>query len=67
MKVNNSKNKNNNLQNPLPNKVIIYLFLNVINVEIIKLMKIYFVFLDRFILMELLYSLLGLSKNSLIR
>ena len=31
----------------------------VINVEIIKLMEIYSVFWDRFILMELLYILLG--------
>ena len=42
-------------------------FLNVINVEIIKLMEMYSFFWDRFILVELLYSLLGLSKNSMIR
>ena len=40
---------------------------NVINIEIIKLMEIYFDFWDTLILMKLLYSLLGLSKNSLIR
>ena len=40
-------------------------FYNVINVEIIKLMEIYSVFWDKFILIKLLYSLLGLSKNSL--
>ena len=42
-------------------------FLNVINVEIIELMEIYSIFWDRFILIELLYSLLGLSKNFPIR
>ena len=50
--------------------MIVFFFffvLNVINVEIIKLIEIYSVFWDRFILMELLYSLLGLSKSSLIR
>ena len=41
-------------------------FLNVINVEIIKLMEIYSIFWDRFILIDLLYILLGLSKSSLI-
>ena len=40
---------------------------DVINIEIINLIEIYFVFWDKFILMELLYSLLGLFKNSLIR
>ena len=44
-----------------------FFFFNVINVEIIKLMEIYSLFWNRFILMELLYSLLRLSKNSLIR
>ena len=44
-----------------------FFFLNVINVEIIKLMEMYSFFWDRFILVELLYSLLGLSKNSMIR
>ena len=44
-----------------------FFFLNVINVEIIKLIEIYSVFCVRFILIELLYSLLELSKNSLIR
>ena len=38
-------------------------FLNVINIEIIKLMEIHSIFWDRFILMELLYNLLGISKN----
>ena len=45
----------------------IFLKKNVINIEIIKLMEIYFDFWDTLILMKLLYSLLGLSKNSLIR
>ena len=40
---------------------------NVINVEIIKLMEIYSDFWDTLILMKLLYSLLELSKNFLIR
>ena len=40
-------------------------FLNVINIEINKLMEIYSIFSNKFILMKLLYSLLGLSKNSL--
>ena len=48
-------------------KYIEFFFLNVINVEIIELMEIYSIFWDRFILIELLYSLLGLSKNSPIR
>ena len=43
----------------------IFLKKNVINVEIIKLMEIYSDFWDTLILMKLLYSLLGLSKNSL--
>ena len=44
-------------------KYDIFFILNVINIEIIKLMEIYSIFWDRFILMELLYNLLGLSKN----
>ena len=44
-----------------------FFFFNVINLEIIKLLEIYSDFWDRFILMELLYSLLKLSKNFLIR
>ena len=44
-----------------------FFLINVINIEIIKLMEIYSIFGDRFILMELLYRLLGLSKNSLIK
>ena len=40
----------------------IFFLLNFINIEIIKLTEIYSLFfLDRFILMELLYSLLKLS------
>ena len=45
----------------------IFLKKNVINVEIIKLMEIYSDFWDTLILMKLLYSLLELSKNSIIR
>ena len=44
-----------------------FFFQNVINIEIIKLMEICSIFWDRFILMELLYSVLGLSKYFLIR
>ena len=39
--------------------MIDFFFKYVINVETIKLMEIYSVFWDRFILMELLYILLG--------